>query len=130
MDIWGIPLTLVTFLCIFLGGSWHAMPPISLGKGSMCQRPTLCMTPHICPHVTLPIRAPLFLDVRKLNMVLSKSACITFALQIASSKEHFYTSSLPLTFPRATIPASKRLLWGPSSSTPHRGCTPLSRIPL
>lgn len=32
MDVWGIPLVLVTLPNIFLGGVSHARPPVSLGE--------------------------------------------------------------------------------------------------
>ena len=45
MNIWGISLTLVTLPHIVLRSFLHARPPISLGEGSMGQRPPSCMTP-------------------------------------------------------------------------------------
>ena len=85
---------------------------------------------HICLYVTLPTRAPLPLDARTINMVLSKSTCTTFVLQIANSEEHFYIPCLSHPCPQATIPASKKLLWDPFNSAPLGVYSPRPRVPL
>ena len=36
VDIWGIPLTLVTLFYIILRGFLHARPPVPLGEDPMC----------------------------------------------------------------------------------------------
>ena len=115
VNIWHEPLTLITFLNVFLRLLLHTWSLISLGNSPMRQGSSSGVTPTNPFHVA-SLRVILMpRDIYKANKGQRKNACITFYPRTAKTEELFFVLFQLRNSLQAVYLFPGMVIWNPSS---------------